>query len=92
MPFYGVPVAPGDVPKVNAAVLAIYAGRDDRINQNTPTIEAAMKQNGKTFRAIVYPDADHGFHDDTGDRYNAAAAIAAWKETLAWLGRYLQSA
>jgi dienelactone hydrolase len=51
-----------------------------------------MKQNGKTFRAIVYPDADHGFHDDTGDRYNAAAAKAAREETLAWFGQYLQSA
>lgn len=89
VPFYGVPVAAAEAPKINAAVLAIYAGRDRRVNRNIPAIEAAMQQNGKTFRKIMYPDVDHAFHNDTGERYNAAAASAAWKETLEWFGKYL---
>lgn len=92
VPFYGVPVQAGDVPRINAAVLAIYAGRDDRINQTAPAIEAAMQQNGKTFRKIVYPDVEHAFHNDTGARYNAEAARAAWEQTLAWFARTLQGA
>ncbi|MGB7543568.1 MAG: dienelactone hydrolase family protein [Burkholderiales bacterium] len=91
VPFYGLPVPAGEVPKINAAVLALYAGRDNRINQNIPAIEAAMQQNGKTFRKIVYPEVDHAFHNDTGERYNAEAARAAWNETLAWFGKYLQA-
>jgi carboxymethylenebutenolidase len=89
VPFYGVPVQEADVPGIGAAVLAIYAGRDARINQNIPAIEAAMQKNDKTFRRIVYPDVDHAFHNDTGDRYSAGAAKAAWGETLAWFGKYL---
>jgi carboxymethylenebutenolidase len=89
VPFYGVPVQEGDVPGIGAAVLAIYGGLDDRINQNIPAIEAAMQKHGKTFRKIVYPKVDHAFHNDTGTRYNAEAAKAAWSETLAWFGKYL---
>ena len=89
VPFYGVPVQETDVPAIGAAVLAIYAGRDARINQNIPAIEAAMQKNGKTFRKIVYPNVDHAFHNDTGDRYGAGAAKAAWAETLTWFGKYL---
>lgn len=89
VPFYGLPVQAADVPGIGAAVLAIYAGRDARINQNIPAIEAAMQKNGKTFRKIVYPNVDHAFHNDTGERYNAEAAKAAWSETLAWFGKYL---
>ncbi len=89
VPFYGVPVPEAEVPAIGAAVLAIYAGRDDRINQNIPAIESAMAKNGKTFRKIVYPGVDHAFHNDSGARYNAEAAKAAWGETLAWFGKYL---
>ena len=89
VPFYGVPVPEADVPEIGAAVLAIYAGRDDRINQNIPAIESAMAKSGKTFRKIVYPGVDHAFHNDAGARYNADAAKAAWAETLAWFGKYL---
>ena len=90
VPFYGVPVQAAEVPGIGAAVLAIYAGRDDRINQNIPAIEAAMQKQGKIFSKIVYPNVDHAFHNDTGDRYGAEAAKAAWGETLAWFGKYLQ--
>jgi carboxymethylenebutenolidase len=82
-----VPAA--EVPGIGAAVLAIYAGRDNRVNQNIAAIEAAMQKNGKTFRKIVYPDVDHAFHNDAGERYNAEAAKAAWSETLAWFSKYL---
>jgi len=89
VPFYGVPVPDAEVPAIRAAVQAIYAGRDERINRNIPAIEASMREHGKVFRKIVYPDVDHAFHNDTGERYNAAAARAAWSEALAWFAKYL---
>jgi carboxymethylenebutenolidase len=90
VPFYGLPAPAADVPKINAAVLALYGERDQRINANIPAIEQAMKANGKTFRKIIYKDADHAFHNDTGERYAAPAAKAAWDETLDWFDKYLK--
>ena len=89
VPFYGVPVLEADAAGIGAAVFAIYAAKDVRVNKSIPAIEAAMQKHGKTFRKIVYPGVDHAFHNDAGARYNAAAAKAAWGETLAWLGRHL---
>ncbi|MBC8162960.1 MAG: dienelactone hydrolase family protein [Roseiflexaceae bacterium] len=91
VPFYGPPVPTGEVPKINAAVLAIYAERDSRINQTIPEIEAAMQQNSKTYRKSIYPGVDHAFHNDTGQRYSAEAAQAAWGEALAWFEQYLKA-
>lgn len=92
VPFYGPHPPVEEVPKIQAAVLAIYAGRDDRINQGRPAIEAAMRQNGKVFEAVVYPDVDHAFHNDTGSRYAPDAAKDAWKRTLEWFDRYVRNA
>ncbi len=89
VPFYGPQPPVEDVPKINAAVLAIYAGRDQRINQGIPPIEEAMQQNNKIFEKVIYPDVDHAFHNDTGPRYNREAAQDAWKRTLAWFKSYV---
>jgi carboxymethylenebutenolidase len=91
VPFYGLPVAPEQVPKINAAVLAIYAERDERINATIPAIEAAMKQHKKNFRKIVYSNSEHAFHNDTGTRFNPTSAKAAWDETLDWFDKYLKA-
>lgn len=91
VPFYGVPVQEAEVLGIGAAVLAIYAGRDNRTNASIPAIEASMQKHGKTFRKIIYPNVDHAFHNDTGERYNSEAAKAAWGETLAWFAKYLQT-
>jgi carboxymethylenebutenolidase len=91
VPFYGPHPAVADVPEIRAAVLAIYAGRDDRINQGIPEIEAAMLQQGKIYEKVIYPDVDHAFHNDTGPRYAPEAARDAWGRTLAWFDRYVRS-
>lgn len=91
VPFYGPHPAPEEAAQIAAAVLAIYAGRDTRINQGIPAVEAAMLQNNRVYEKIIYPDTDHAFHNDTGPRYNAAAAQDAWAKTLAWFDRYLRT-
>ena len=88
-PFYGPPLSADEVPNIQAAVLAIYGGLDNRITSTLPAIEAAMQANGKTFEPVVYEGADHAFHNDTSSRYNAEAAADAWARTLAWFGEYL---
>ena len=92
VPFYGPHPPVADVPKIRAAVLAIYAGRDDRINQGIPEIEAAMQEHGSVYEKVIYPDVDHAFHNDTGSRYAPEAARDAWARTLAWFDRYVRTA
>jgi len=89
VPFYGPPPPVTDVPKIQAAVLAIYGELDERINQSIPAIEAAMQENGKIYEKILYPNAAHAFHNDTGQNYNAEAAADAWSRTLQWFAQYL---
>jgi carboxymethylenebutenolidase len=89
VPFYGPPPPVESVPNIHAAVLAFYGGKDQRITSTAPAIETAMRQNNKTFEKVIYPDADHAFHNDTGPRYNHAAAQDAWQRTLDWFKKYL---
>ena len=88
VPFYGPHPAPEELESVQAAVLAVCAESDQRINQSIPQIEAAMEQYGKVYEHVIYPDTSHAFHNDTGSRYVAEAAMDAWSRTLTWFERY----
>lgn len=91
VPYYGPNPPLEDVPKINGAVLAHYGGNDTRIDAGIPAIEAAMKQNNKTFEYVVHPGAGHAFNNDTGANYNAQAATEAWTQTLQWFAKYLHA-
>lgn len=91
VPFYGPAPNVADVPGIQAAVLAIYGGLDERINAGIPEIEAAMQQNNKTFQKQIYEGANHAFHNDTGRNYNPEAAKDAWAKTLAWFEQYVKA-
>lgn len=88
VPFYGPHPAPQELESVQAAVLAIYAESDQRINQSIPQIEAAMVKYGKVYENVIYPDTSHAFHNDTGSRYAPDAAMDAWSRTLAWFEKH----
>jgi carboxymethylenebutenolidase len=90
VPFYGPHPPVDDVQNIQAAVLAIYAESDQRINQGIPAIEEAMQDHGKIYEKVIYPDTEHAFHNDTGPRYNPEAARDAWSKTLQWFERYLK--
>jgi carboxymethylenebutenolidase len=90
--FYGLPVAPADAAMMQAAMLAIHAGRDERVNAMLPAVEAAMRSSGRTLKVVVLPDVEQGFMDDTSERYDAGAARVAWAEAGGWLRRYLGAA
>jgi len=92
VPFYGPHPLTTDVPSINAAVLAIYGELDGRINGGIPAIEEAMAANNKTYKKMIYPNADHAFNNDTGTRYNPEAAKDAWEQTLAWFDQYVRNA
>jgi carboxymethylenebutenolidase len=89
VPFYGpAPDAP-DFRGATAAVLAIYAEKDSRVNASRGRAEAALKAAGLTYEVRIFPDADHAFFNDTGPRYNERATREAYAAVLGWFGRYL---
>lgn len=92
VPFYGPHPPVEDIPNIHAAVLAIYGELDSRINGGIPQIEEAMSANSKIYEKMIYSNADHAFHNDTGTRYNAEAAKDAWERTLAWFEKYVRNA
>lgn len=88
-PFYGRQAAAADVPRIEAPLMIHYAGLDDRINAGWPAYSEALKANQKAFSVHFYPDTNHGFHNDTTPRYDAAAAELAWARTMDFFGRHL---
>lgn len=84
--FYGRSPDLSKVPQIKARLLIQHAARDTRLVEGLPAYEAALKAAGITYQAIVYPDVDHAFLNDTSaERYNAAAAKLAWERTVAFL-------
>ncbi len=82
VPFYGGQAPSESVPEIEAPLLLHYAGLDKRVNEGWPEYEAALKQHQKEYTAHIYPDVNHGFHNDTTPRYDKDAAELAWKRTI----------
>jgi len=82
VPFYGGQPPAESVPEINAPLLLHYAGLDARVNEGWPVYEEALKKNKKEYKAYVYPDVNHGFHNDSTPRYDKEAAELAWKRTI----------
>jgi carboxymethylenebutenolidase len=90
VPFYGPTPDDADFAgSKNAAVLGIYAALDDRVNASESLARSALEKAGLKFELVTEPGADHAFFNDTGKRYNPAAAAEAWKRLQDWLTRYL---
>ncbi len=89
VPFYGPLPDNPDFAGSKAAVLAIYAALDSRVTGSQAAAKAALDAAGLVNEIVVEPNADHAFFNDTGPRYNAAAAADAWQRLLDWFARYL---
>ncbi|MDR3661523.1 MAG: dienelactone hydrolase family protein [Mycobacterium sp.] len=90
VPFYGpLPDSHDFAGSKQAAVLAFYGAKDARVTAGKDAAAAALEQAGMAHQIVVEPDADHAFFNDSGQRYNGAAAADAWKQLQSWLERYL---
>ena len=89
VPFYGRQPPIADVDKIHAPLLLHYAELDKPITDGWPAYEQALKAQHKVFEAYIYPQVNHGFHNDSTPRYYRAAAELAWQRTLAWFAKYL---
>ncbi|MER3438297.1 MAG: hypothetical protein C4346_12330 [Chloroflexota bacterium] len=78
------------MPMIRAAVLGIYSDDpNDFANRGREELKAALEAAGIVHEFKIYPNTQHAFHNDTGPRYNQEAALAAWRDTLAWFARYV---
>ena len=86
--YYGPLIAdPDRLAFLKGPVLGIFAKRDSSITpEKVQAFAAAMKQAGKPLELHSY-DADHAFANPSGNRFNDAAAQAAWKVTQAFLDK-----
>ena len=82
VPFYGGQPSAEQVPDIQAPLLLHFGELDKRVNAGWPAYEDALKKHGKEYAAFIYPEANHGFHNDTTPRYDKASAELAWKRTI----------
>jgi carboxymethylenebutenolidase len=90
VPYYGGQPTDEEVPAINAALLLQYAGLDTRVNAGWPAYETALKANNKSYTAYIYPDVNHGFHNNTTPRFDEAAADLSWQRTIDFFKEKLQ--
>ena len=91
--FYGGhPNVKPDLPNLQAPVLGLYAERDGFVTPDlVHALEDRLKELGKSAEIHIYPDADHGFFNDTRPTvYNETAAKDAWRRVLEFFPQYLK--
>ena len=91
VPFYGTPPADPDFSgSSGAAVLAIYGELDRARERTRDAATAALEAADLTHEVKTFPGADHGFFNDTGTRYNEAAATEAYADVRDWFAQHLR--
>jgi carboxymethylenebutenolidase len=89
--FYGAASKMDDVAKIKAPMLLHFAEKDDFVNKTWVEFESALKKNHVKYQAFVYPNTQHGFHNDTTPRYDEAAAKLSWSRTIDFFRKNLKA-
>ncbi len=90
VPFYGGQPSAEETAQIKAPLLLQYAGLDTRVNAGWPAYEEALKVNHIEHTAYVYPNVNHGFHNNTTPRFDKEAADLAWSRTIAFFNDKLR--
>ena len=90
VPFYGTPAATELRSRVKGPLMLQFAALDQRINDTWAEYETQLKANKAEYIAYLYPNVNHGFHNDSTARYDEPTAELAWARTLDFFGKYLQ--
>jgi carboxymethylenebutenolidase len=89
VPFYGPPPPLDTLTHTRAAALGFYGELDIGITSSATAVQTALATAGVPHDYKVYPGANHAFFNDTGPRYDKAAATDAWARAVAWFREYL---
>jgi carboxymethylenebutenolidase len=98
--FYGGGIVTARFPQFPALVdgaagmdtpwLGLFGDLDQGIPvDDVETLRTALADAPVPAEVVRYADADHGFHCDAREAYNAAAATDAWSRTIEWFGHHL---
>ncbi len=89
VPYYGAAAETAGVASIKAPLLIHLAENDQRINAMWPAFEEELKAAGAAYTMHMYPNTQHGFHNDSTPRYDAAAAKSSWDRTVAFFRKEL---
>jgi carboxymethylenebutenolidase len=89
VPFYGGAPKAEDVAKIKAPVMVQHGALDTGLVAAWPAYDAALTAAKVPHEGYIYPNANHGFFNDTTPRYDEAASKLAWTRTLGWFKKYL---
>lgn len=91
--YYGSSPETSRLTTVQAPVLGLYGGDDQRVNSTIAAADSALSAMGRTFEKEIYEGAGHGFLRQQGGRddANMAATRAAWPRTISWFRQHLEN-
>jgi len=77
-------------PTMDTPWLGLFGDLDQSIPvEDVEALRKALTDAPVPADVVRYADADHGFHCDAREAYNAAAATDAWSRTIEWFGHHL---
>ena len=89
VPFYGTPAASEIRSNIRGPLMIQLGELDKRVNATWPEYEADLKANNVDYVMHMYPNANHGFHNDSTGRYDPENAELAWKRTIEFFNKNL---
>lgn len=80
------------ISNITSSVLGIFGGKDQSISvDSVMQFQKALNDTGITNEIYVYPNVGHAFANPSNDNYAPTETADAWKKTLDFLSRNLQS-
>ena len=89
VPFYGTPAASEIRGNIKGPLLIQLAELDTRVNATWPEYESDLIDNKVKFTMYMYPQANHGFRNDSTGRYDEENAELAWERTIEFFNQHL---
>ena len=90
IPYYGRQPSAEDAINIKAPLLLQYGELDKRVNAGWPAFEAVLKEHNIKHTAYVYPNVNHGFHNNTTPRFDKEAADLSWERTINFFKEHLK--
>ena len=90
--YYGTSPPTETLASVQAPVLGLYGGADNRVNSTIPAAQAELDRLGKRYEVNIYDGAGHGFlgRQSGQDGANQAASEGAWPATISFFRELLE--
>lgn len=85
--YYGSSPDADALARINAPILGLYGGNDNRVNSTIEPAKKKLDELQKPYTPHIYDGAGHGFlrQQDAQDGANKKAAEQAWPETVKFL-------